>query len=366
MNEALLLGGRRSPILPAHGELSGWHPVELLAHTLRGTVEQLDVDPASIDAIFCGCSQPVGAQANAMANAASLLLGWSDDIVVTMVEGGAASGHLALLHAVAAVETGMARAAIGCAVEVMSLVPEGATALARNYGRVWGDQFAATHGEGMLPPPAAADQWAIDAGWTHQQLAASVARRHEIPARSGLLETQLKHRDGATITVEQRTRSSDFHATLSTAPLEPVHGSGGLLTADMVAQMADGAAAIVVGTTAPGSSGATAAARPIGPLERVGGSSHTDPALVVTAATRALERCRSAQVHVDEPTAATALAADLAGLEPGQPGALMTGRPGAVGPVAAMADFLTSDHETAVFASNLGLGPAIATTLQRV
>ena len=49
-------GGKRN------GKLSGWHPVDLAAETLKALVERNDLDPALIDDVIMGCVMQVGAQ----------------------------------------------------------------------------------------------------------------------------------------------------------------------------------------------------------------------------------------------------------------------------------------------------------------
>ncbi len=54
-------GGKRN------GKLSGWHPVDLAAETLKALVERNDLDPALIDDVIMGCVMQVGAQGSTSA-----------------------------------------------------------------------------------------------------------------------------------------------------------------------------------------------------------------------------------------------------------------------------------------------------------
>ena len=49
-------GGKRN------GKLSGWHPADLAAETLKALVERNDLDPALVDDVIMGCVMQVGAQ----------------------------------------------------------------------------------------------------------------------------------------------------------------------------------------------------------------------------------------------------------------------------------------------------------------
>lgn len=153
---------RRSPFTGVDGALAGWHPVDLAASLMNATV----TDPATVDEVWLGCAEPVGAQGADMARAAILAAGWPDRIGGTVVDRGETSGTAALHAACAALEAGDITRAIVIGVCSASLVAPGASALARTYGRPWGDG-PATRVEadgGLLPAPAAADRAAAAAG----------------------------------------------------------------------------------------------------------------------------------------------------------------------------------------------------------
>src|SRR2546423_12741807 len=61
--EAVIVGGVRTPFGRRGGQLSGWHPVELLSFTLKGLLQQTGVDPADVEDFIAGCVDQVGEQA---------------------------------------------------------------------------------------------------------------------------------------------------------------------------------------------------------------------------------------------------------------------------------------------------------------
>ena len=63
MTTAVIVDAVRTAGGKRHGKLSGWHPVDLAAETLRALVERNDLDPALIDDVIMGCVMQVGAQA---------------------------------------------------------------------------------------------------------------------------------------------------------------------------------------------------------------------------------------------------------------------------------------------------------------
>ncbi len=67
-------GGKR------HGKLSGWHPVDLAAETLKALVERNDLDPALVDDVIMGCVMQVGAQAVNVGRNAVLAAGFPESV----------------------------------------------------------------------------------------------------------------------------------------------------------------------------------------------------------------------------------------------------------------------------------------------
>ena len=63
MTTAVIVDAVRTAGGKRHGKLSGWHPVDLAAETLKALVERNDLDPALIDDVIMGCVMQVGAQA---------------------------------------------------------------------------------------------------------------------------------------------------------------------------------------------------------------------------------------------------------------------------------------------------------------
>ena len=363
MSVALISNLVRTPIAPVHGALSGWHPVDLFAHTMEACRASAGIDASDVDLVLAGCAMQVGAQSHNLARAAALSIGWSPSTVGTMIEAGAGSGHQALLHALAMVESGQASCVIAGAVEVMSLVPDGASSLARNYGRLWGDPFRERYDDAMLPQNARANAWARATGLTSQHADEALRARQSLPAASPVLQTAALRRDGSSIIDERRSILHDFEPTLSTEDLEPIGGDANWLTADMVAAMGDGAAAAMV------VSADFATRQGLAGLLRASGSTyHGDEPFndAVTVIKAAEDAGSSSWISVDEPTVVTAIEADRRFGPPPRKGPLLTGRPTAVGTLAAIVDFALSDHETGVVASNLGLGAAVATTFERL
>ena len=192
----------RTPIGEVHGALSGCHPAELLASVLVALDELTALDARQVEQVIVGCAMPVGAQSD-IGRAALLAAGWPDTIPSETLAQHSSSSMAALLRAAHAVRSGAVEVVIAAGVEVMSIVPMGAAAMARHaYGKPWGDRVAARYaGEGgLLPDDVRADELArlasIERGaqdaWAQRShsLARAGRRAHRVAARGH------RHRSG--------------------------------------------------------------------------------------------------------------------------------------------------------------------------
>ena len=65
MTDAVIVAARRTPTGKRESVLSGIHPADLGAHSLRALVDRTGIDPGAVDDVILGCVDPVGAQAGA-------------------------------------------------------------------------------------------------------------------------------------------------------------------------------------------------------------------------------------------------------------------------------------------------------------
>src|SRR6201987_2697295 len=73
-------GGKR------HGKLSGWHPVDLAAETLKAIAARNDLDPALVDDVIMGCVSQVGAQGVNVGRNAVLAAGFPESVPATSID----------------------------------------------------------------------------------------------------------------------------------------------------------------------------------------------------------------------------------------------------------------------------------------
>src|SRR5699024_12668063 len=69
----------RTPAGKRNGSLSGWHPVELAAETLKELVQRSDVDPALVEDVIMGCVSQVGPQSTNIGRNAALAAGLTSE-----------------------------------------------------------------------------------------------------------------------------------------------------------------------------------------------------------------------------------------------------------------------------------------------
>jgi len=250
-------GGKRN------GKLSGWHPADLAGETLKALVERNDLDPAVIDDVIMGCVMQVGAQAVNVARNAVLAAGFPESVPATTIDRQCGSSQQSAHFAAQGVIAGAYDVVVAAGIEVMSLVPMGASAMTPNTGMPFGPKVLERYAPvgGLVPQGISAeliaDKWALsredlDAyGARSQQLALQATEegrfeREIVPVRS-------KSRDKETGTIidsdELLTRDEGIRpgTTVETlANLKPAFKPDGKVTAGNSSQITDGASAVLI------------------------------------------------------------------------------------------------------------------------
>ena len=126
MTTAVIVDAVRTAGGKRHGKLSGWHPVDLAAETLKALVERNDLDPGLVDDVIMGCVMQIGAQAVNIGRNAVLAAGFPESVPATTIDRQCGSSQQAIHFAAQGVMAGQYDVVIAAGVEVMSLVPMGA------------------------------------------------------------------------------------------------------------------------------------------------------------------------------------------------------------------------------------------------
>ena len=256
-NNAYIVSAVRTPGGKKNGSLSLWHPADLGAKVLDELVLQTGIDPALIDDVIFGCVDQVGAQSGNVARNAILASSLPESVPGTSVDRQCGSSQQAIHFAIQAVMSGTQDVVIGGGVEIMSMVPIGASIK---------DGYEAGHGlpfdsEGMKTrypgiffsqftgAELMAKKWNLSrqdldnfALSSHQKAMLAVEGKY---FDREILPVQAKNAEGKSdmIFVDEGIR---YDASLEAlAGLKSVT-EGGVITAGNASQITDGAAAVMV------------------------------------------------------------------------------------------------------------------------
>jgi acetyl-CoA acyltransferase len=250
-------GGKRN------GKLSGWHPADLAAETLKALTERNNLDPALIDDVIMGCVMQVGAQGINVGRNAVLAAGFPESVPATTIDRQCGSSQQSAHFAAQGVIAGAYDIVVAAGVEVMSLVPMGASAMVPNVGAPFGpkvmERYAAQGG--LVPQGISAELIADKWGLSRTELDAFGARSQKLAAQAtaeGRFEREIipvktKARDketgniiesGDLLTADEGIRPGTTVETL--ANLKPAFKPDGKVTAGNSSQITDGAAALLI------------------------------------------------------------------------------------------------------------------------
>ena len=239
------------------GLLSKWHPSDLGAKVLDEIVNRLDMDPALVDDVIFGCVDQVGAQSGNVARNAVLSSSYPESVPGTSVDRQCGSSQQAIHFAIQAVMSGTQDIVIGGGVEVMSIVPIGASVIdgmdaghgfpfdsngmKERYPGVFFSQFTGAElvAKKWNLSREDLDQFALE---SHQK--AVIATESNFFDKE-ILPIKAKNDKGIEdlVMIDEGIR---FDASLDKlAGLKPV-SDGGVITAGNASQITDGAAAVLV------------------------------------------------------------------------------------------------------------------------
>ncbi|MEZ5266951.1 MAG: thiolase family protein [Acidimicrobiales bacterium] len=263
MQNAVIVDVVRTPGGKRNGKLSGWHPADLAAEVLRALQERTNLDPALVEDVIMGCVMQVGAQSLNVGRNAVLAAGWPESVPSTTIDRQCGSSQQAVHFAAQGVMAGAYDVVVAAGVEVMSLVPMGAS-ISQGVGLPFGglvDERYAERG-GLIPQGLSAelvaDHWdlsreQLDAfGLRSQQLAAKATAegrfdRELIPVAEKRLDRESGHVivTGEMVTADEGIRDTTAEAL---AALKPAFKPDGKVTAGNSSQITDGASAALIMT----------------------------------------------------------------------------------------------------------------------
>jgi acetyl-CoA C-acetyltransferase len=251
--EAYIIGAVRTPTGRKKGTLASIHAADLGAHALRALLERTAVDPAEIDDVILGCVDQLGPQAGDVARTCWLAAGLPDHVPGTTVDRQCGSSQQAVHFAAQAVMSGTQDLVVAGGVQTMNQVPLNAAMFAgQPYGHR--DPFSGSHG------------WRARYGTqelSQFRAAEMIAAKWQISRRE-MEEFALESNRRALLAIERGYFAREIAAiggldhdetprqgtTLEKmAALEPL-APGGRISAAVSSQIADAAAALLIGSAA--------------------------------------------------------------------------------------------------------------------
>jgi acetyl-CoA acyltransferase len=267
MPEAVIIDVVRTAGGKRNGALAGWHPVDLAAETLKALAERNSLDPELVDDVIMGCVMQAGGQALNVGRNAVLAAGWSESVPATTIDRQCGSSQQAYHFAAQGVMAGAYDIAVAAGVEVMSLVPMGAS-VGNGVGFPFGaamDRYAEVEllegKAGLIPQGLSAEVIANEWGLSREDLDAYGARSQALAERAadeGRFDNEIipvvsKIRDKASGEVKVldtlHTRDEGIRPGTtadSLANLKPAFLDEGKVTAGNSSQICDGASAALI------------------------------------------------------------------------------------------------------------------------
>jgi len=250
-------GGKRN------GKLSGWHPADLGAEVLKALVERNNLDPELVEDVIMGCVMQVGAQSLNVGRNAVLAAGFPESVPSTTIDRQCGSSQQAAHFAAQAVMAGAHDIIIAAGVEVMSLVPMGASAMVKDLGFPFGPAVGLRYAEagGLVPQGISAEMIADKWGLSRDDLDAFGAESQQRALKATeegrfdreIIPVRAMPRDKETgdliasdeiVTRDEGIRPGTTAETLG--KLKPAFKEDGKVTAGNSSQITDGASAALI------------------------------------------------------------------------------------------------------------------------
>jgi len=254
---AYIVSATRTPGGKKNGSLSGWHPADMGAMVLDELIRKTGINPKDVDDVIFGCVDQVGAQAGNLARNSVLASSLPESVPGTTIDRQCGSSQQALHFATQAVMSGTQDVVIAGGVEVMSIVPIGASitdGMNANHGfpfnadgiekRYPGIFFSQFTGAELV-----ADKWNLsredlDKFALQSHLKAAAASKAEL-FNGEILPLQGKNDNGndAMVILDEGIR---YDASIEALAGLKTVTEGGVITAGNASQITDGASAIMV------------------------------------------------------------------------------------------------------------------------
>jgi len=263
MAEAVIVDAIRTPMGKRNGKLSGFHPADLAGEVLKALSDRNDLDPALVEDVIMGCVMQVGAQGVNIGRNAVLASGWPESVPATTIDRQCGSSQQSAHFAAQGVMAGAYDIVVAAGIEVMSMVPMGASMMAPNSGVPFGPKMMARYEDrgGLVPQGTSAELIAEKWTLSREELDAYGARSQQFAAKAReegrfereILPVQARPVDKETgkliatdeiLSQDEGIRPDTSVETL--ANLKPAFKPDGVVTAGNSSQITDGASAVLI------------------------------------------------------------------------------------------------------------------------
>jgi acetyl-CoA C-acetyltransferase len=251
--EAYIIEAVRSPVGKKKGTLAGVHPADLGAHSIRALIERTRIDPAAIDDVVFGCVDAVGPLAGDIARTCALVAGLPEHVAGVTVDRQCGSAQQAIHFAAQGVMSGTQDLVIAGGVQTMNQIPIMSAMMA---GRALGhaDPFSGSPGWRELygneevsqyrSAQMIAEKWSISRR-EMEQFALDSNHRALNAIEQGYFKREIAPYQGLAQDETPRVGTT-LEKMAALEPLSP----GGLITAAVSSQIADGSAALLIASEA--------------------------------------------------------------------------------------------------------------------
>jgi acetyl-CoA C-acetyltransferase len=251
VHEAYIVGAVRTPVGRRNGGLSSVHPADLAAHVLRELMARTGVDPSAIEDVVMGCVSQAGPQAIDIARNAWLSAGLPEGVPGVTIDRQCGSSQQAVHFAAQGIMSGTQDLVVAAGVESMSMVPMGTTValpmkegLASPFGQGWRDRYGDQEISQFRGAQLMCEKW----GLKREQLEEYALSSHARAIRAideGRFDREITPVAGVS-TDEGPRRDTTLEKMAELKPLRP----GWELTAATASQISDGAAALLLASSA--------------------------------------------------------------------------------------------------------------------
>jgi acetyl-CoA acyltransferase len=249
VRDAVIIEAVRTPIGKRNGGLSGVHPADLSAHVLTALVQRAGIEPQLVDDVIWGCVNQVGEQTFDLARTAVLSAGWPESVTGVTVDRQCGSSQQAVHFAAAGVIAGHYDVVVAGGVESMSRVPMGSALVGNPLGERYAERYGASFPNQGIGAETIAEEWRLSRQQldefslaSHEKAAAAqdegrfAAEIAPVPTAEGVVAADEGIRRGGTVAALGALRSA--------------FREDGVITAGNSSQISDGAAAVLVTTSA--------------------------------------------------------------------------------------------------------------------